>query len=182
MSGSLRLRYIGTLKWPDNKYFPDLSEQHYDRLKTCGSYGQVFGTFPQTYWHPELNPIEKFKVTILHLNRAWNHWVGICGLSSRCSRLAFNMHWISPSQSFVDSSIDPLMILPENLKQFQMETERGPAPRTTLTLWLRFSDGWIFIISTRTLLCSTANRKSSHWFHDLFLRVSLIYGGLFSGM
>ncbi len=21
-----------------------------------------------------LNPIEKFKVTILHLNRAWNHW------------------------------------------------------------------------------------------------------------
>ncbi len=36
MSGSLRLRSIGTLIWPDIKYLPDLSHQHYDRLKKCG--------------------------------------------------------------------------------------------------------------------------------------------------
>ena len=33
MSGSLRLRYIGTLKWSDIKYLPDLSDQPYDRNK-----------------------------------------------------------------------------------------------------------------------------------------------------
>ncbi len=41
MSGSLRLRYIGTLKWPDIKYLPDLSDQHHDRLKKCGA--GIFG-------------------------------------------------------------------------------------------------------------------------------------------
>ena len=37
MSGSLRLRYIVTLRWSDNKYLPNLSDQHYDRLKKCGA-------------------------------------------------------------------------------------------------------------------------------------------------
>ncbi len=36
MSGSVRLRYIGTIKWPDMEFLPDLSDQHYDRLKKCG--------------------------------------------------------------------------------------------------------------------------------------------------
>ncbi len=29
-----------------------------------------------------LNPIEKFKVAILHLNRDWNHWNGGSGADS----------------------------------------------------------------------------------------------------
>ncbi len=29
-----------------------------------------------------LNPIEKFKVAILHVNRAWNHWYGTRGHNS----------------------------------------------------------------------------------------------------
>ena len=31
-----------------------------------------------------LNPIEKFKVAILHLNRDWNHLVGIDQRTSEC--------------------------------------------------------------------------------------------------
>ena len=33
----MRLRYTGTLKWPDIKYLIDLSDQHYDRLKNFGA-------------------------------------------------------------------------------------------------------------------------------------------------
>ncbi len=43
MSGSVRLRYIGILKWPDMKFLPDLSDQHYDRLNKCGE--GIFGLY-----------------------------------------------------------------------------------------------------------------------------------------
>ncbi len=35
---------------------------------------RTLGTFSRVTAHIMLNPIEKFKVAILHLNRDWNHW------------------------------------------------------------------------------------------------------------
>ena len=62
MSGSLRLQYIWTLRWPDVKYLPDLSDQHYDRfvfIRFSWAGNEKFkfvsfGSFFQTYWHPGL--------------------------------------------------------------------------------------------------------------------------------
>ncbi len=57
---------------------------HFRMLKACHlifqiSDGEIYLCVTQSILGAiMLNPIEKFKVAILHLNRDWNHWNGNC--------------------------------------------------------------------------------------------------------